>query len=39
MMTKDEHIKYWISTAGKDWDVAIVLFKQKNIYIVCFLLI
>jgi len=29
-MTKDEHIKYWISTAGKDWDVAIVLFKQKK---------
>ena len=29
-LTKDEHIKYWLDTAAKDWKAAQQLFKAKS---------
>ena len=29
-MTKDEHIKYWIDIAEKDWDIAQKLYSTKD---------
>ena len=33
-MTKQEHIKYWITTAEKDWDIVKKLYKSKD-YLYC----
>ncbi|MCX6270622.1 MAG: HEPN domain-containing protein [Bacteroidetes bacterium] len=33
-MTKEEHIKYWISIAEKDWKVVRNLYKSKD-YVYC----
>jgi len=30
MMTKEEHIKYWVDTAGNDWKVTGDTFDAKN---------
>jgi HEPN domain-containing protein len=30
MMTKEEHIKYWVDTAQKDWKAAECMFDTKN---------
>ncbi|MFA4853527.1 MAG: HEPN domain-containing protein [Bacteroidales bacterium] len=29
-MIKEDFIKYWIDTSEKDWEVSLVLFKQKK---------
>ena len=34
MMTKQEHIDYWVKTAEKDWKAVMDLFKSKN-YLQC----
>ena len=36
MMTKEEHIKYWVDTAGNDWKVTGDTFDVKIICTVCF---
>jgi HEPN domain-containing protein len=30
MMTKQEHIDYWVNTAAEDWDTVEVLFNGKK---------